>query len=76
MLSEGDALTIRGRSFHRDGPAFAEGPIASLSLCPGNLKQVAISRGETTAKCVGVQQLTDNRRETCRVKLDRCAARS
>ena len=59
LLSEGDALALRGRSFHRDGPALLKARSPLLSLCPGNLKQATISRPETTAGCVGVQQLTD-----------------
>ena len=56
--------------------SLAEGKITPLRPCPGNLKQVAISRSEATAGCVGVQQLTDIGQETCRAKLDRRAARS
>ena len=33
--------------------SLAEGPITPLSLCPGNLKQVAISRPEARTGCVG-----------------------
>ena len=76
MLAEGDALTLRGRSFHRNGPALLKTRSPPLGLRPGNLKQVAVSRPKTTAGCVGVQRLNDIGGQTCRVKLDRRAARS